>query len=76
VPAVYPDYPCEVCNGVHTLYYPGAGAVPDLSKSLFYTCTQLPVAMRITGWGSLEAGEEEAGRGGRVRVGSFGHRRC
>jgi len=48
MPAVYPDYPCQVCNSSHTLYYHGNRAVgPDLSKPYFYTCTRLPVVMRV-----------------------------
>jgi hypothetical protein len=47
MPATYPDYPCQVCGNSHTLYFPGGG-VPDLSRPLFYTCTALPVAMRVT----------------------------
>jgi len=48
MPAVYPDYPCRACNGAHTLYYPGLGPVPDLSKPCHYTCTRLPVEIQIT----------------------------
>jgi len=48
MPAVYPDYPCRACNGSHTLYFPGIRAIPDLSEPHYYTCTKLPVAMRIT----------------------------
>jgi hypothetical protein len=47
MPALYPDYPCEVCGNLHTLYFPGV-AFPDLSKPHFYTCPRLPVAMRVT----------------------------
>lgn len=47
MPALYPDYPCEVCGNSHTLYFPSVTA-PVLSKPHFYNCTALPVAMRIT----------------------------
>ena len=49
MPALYPNYHCEVCGNSHALYYPGIGAVPDLSKPHYFTCPRLPVAMRITG---------------------------
>jgi hypothetical protein len=48
MPALYPNYRCEVCGNSHALYYPGIGAVPDLSKPHYYTCSALPVTMRIT----------------------------
>ncbi len=48
MPALYPSYPCEGCGNSHALYYPGIGPVPDLSRPHFYTCTALPVAMRVT----------------------------
>jgi hypothetical protein len=48
MPALYPNYPCQVCGNPHALYYPGIGTVPDLSKPVFYTCPRLPVAMRGT----------------------------
>jgi hypothetical protein len=47
MPAVYVNYPCQVCGDSHTLYFPGVMA-PDLSRPHFYTCTALPVSMRIT----------------------------
>jgi hypothetical protein len=62
MPAAYEGYPCEVCGDSHTLYFPG-GRVPDLSKPFYFTCPTLPVAMRVTRGGSVEAGEREAGRG-------------
>jgi hypothetical protein len=48
VPALYPSYSCEVCGNAHTLYYPGIGAVPDLSKPVYFTCPRLPAVMRVT----------------------------
>jgi len=47
MPALYPDFPCEVCGNAHTLYYPGIGPIPDLSRPVYFTCTSLPVAMRV-----------------------------
>jgi hypothetical protein len=32
----------------NALYYPGIGAVPDLSKQHYFTCPRLPVAIRVT----------------------------
>ena len=48
MPALDPDYRCRACNGSHTLYYAGIGAVPDLSKPWYFTCSRSPVAMRVT----------------------------
>ena len=69
MPALYPNYRCEVCGKSHALYYPGIGAVPDLSKPHYFTCPKLRVAMRVMGGGQMEAGEGEAGRGNRGAVG-------
>jgi hypothetical protein len=49
MPALYPDYPCQVCNGAHTLYYLGIGPSPDTSRHYYFTCTKLPVPMRVVG---------------------------
>ena len=62
MPALYPDYPCRACNGEHTLYYAGI-AMPDLSKPFFYTCSKLPVEMRVVAgdrWHSVKQKLDEA----------------
>jgi hypothetical protein len=43
------------------LYYPGIGAVPDLSKPHYFTCPRLPVAMRITGGDRWKPAKEKPG---------------
>lgn len=63
MPAVYPSYSCQACNGTHDLYYAGIGAVPNLSKPVFYTCARLAVAIRVTGgdrWKPMKEKPEDA----------------
>ncbi len=59
MPAIFPSYPCEVCGNSHTLYYPGAEAVPDLSKPHFYTCPWMPVAVQVTAGDRLKPMREK-----------------
>jgi hypothetical protein len=48
MPSFYPSYACLACNGTHDLYYSGFEATgPVLSKHWYYTCTKLPVALRV-----------------------------
>jgi hypothetical protein len=74
MPALYPSHPCQACNGIHDLYYPGIGAVPDLSKPLFFTCPRLPVAMRVTAGDRWKPVREKPERATEVRYGDEAER--
>jgi hypothetical protein len=47
MPAFYPSYACQCCGNTHDLYYAGIGPTPELSKPWYFTCTKLPVPMRV-----------------------------
>jgi len=49
MPALYPNYPCQVCNGTHSLYFADSSTGPDIGREYVYTCTKLPCTMRVTG---------------------------
>jgi hypothetical protein len=49
MPAIYPSYACLACNGAHRLFYSGLGHSPDTARHFYFTCTKLPVALRVVG---------------------------